>query len=83
YHGGMIRLPFLGGVVSPQLRLFPEYSRGLFRLENRSMIVSAGLGSHTIPLRLNNPPELVVIDFIPFSGGRAESNGDTGKTAGV
>jgi predicted MPP superfamily phosphohydrolase len=29
------------------------------------MIVSAGLGSHTIPLRLNNPPELVVIDFVP------------------
>lgn len=83
YHGGMIRLPFLGGVVSPQLRLFPEYSRGLFRLEDRSMIVSAGLGSHTIPLRLNNPPELVVIDFIPYSGGRAENHGDTGKTAGV
>jgi hypothetical protein len=65
YHGGMVRLPFLGGVVSPQLRLFPDYTRGMFRDGEQRMIVSAGLGSHTIPLRLNNPPELVVIDFVP------------------
>ncbi len=63
-HGGMVRLPFLGGVVSPQFGLFPHYDRGLYRENHRKMIVSAGLGDHTIPLRINNPPELVVIDFV-------------------
>lgn len=65
YHGGIVRIPFLGGVISPQLRLFPEFTQGQYRMEDHTMIVSAGLGSHTIPLRLNNPPELSVIDFIP------------------
>lgn len=62
-HGGIVRLPFLGGIVSPQLRLFPKYDRGLYKVGNRKLIVSAGLGSHTIPLRVNNPPEMIVIDF--------------------
>lgn len=63
-HGGLVRLPFLGGVVSPQFRLFPKYDRGLFSLGEKKLIVSGGLGSHTIPIRINNPPELIVIDFI-------------------
>lgn len=63
-HGGIVRLPLLGGVISPQVRLFPKYDRGLFEKDGRSLIVSGGLGSHTIPLRINNPPELVVIDFV-------------------
>jgi predicted MPP superfamily phosphohydrolase len=63
-HGGIVRLPFLGGVISPQMQLFPKYDRGLYKIGDKRLIVSAGLGSHTIPLRLNNPPELIVIDFI-------------------
>lgn len=62
-HGGIVRLPFLGGLISPQMRLFPKYDRGLYKVDGRKLIVSAGLGSHTIPLRINNPPEMVVIDF--------------------
>lgn len=62
-HGGIVRLPFLGGLISPQLHLFPKYDRGLYNVDGRKLIVSAGLGSHTIPLRINNPPEMVVIDF--------------------
>lgn len=64
YHGGIVRLPGLGGVVSPGLRLFPRYDHGLYVQEEKKMIVSAGLASHTIKLRINNPPELVVIDFL-------------------
>lgn len=63
-HGGIVRLPFFGGVISPQMRLFPRYDRGLYTLDGRRLVVSAGLGSHTVNLRINNPPELVVIDFI-------------------
>lgn len=62
-HGGIVRLPLLGGVISPQMRLFPKYDRGLYKVDGRRLIVSAGLGSHTIPLRVNNPPEMIVIDF--------------------
>lgn len=61
YHGGMMRLPGLGGVVSPDLRLFPPYCRGHFTKGNSHLIVSGGLGEHTIPLRIFNPRELVVI----------------------
>lgn len=63
-HGGIVRLPFLGGVISPQMKLFPRYDKGLYRMGDSKLIVSAGLGSHTIPLRINNPAEMVVIDFI-------------------
>lgn len=64
YHGGMVRLPWLGGVISPGWTLFPKYDHGLYKKEDKKMIVSAGLAAHTIKLRINNPPELVVADFV-------------------
>jgi hypothetical protein len=60
-HGGMIRLPFLGGVVSPQLEIFPKFDAGKFILGKSTMIISRGLGSHSIPIRIHNRPELVVV----------------------
>lgn len=60
-HGGIVRLPYLGGVISPSLRLFPKYDGGEFKEGNHNMIVSRGVGMHTIPLRINNPPEVVMI----------------------
>ena len=63
-HGGIIRLPFLGGVISPQMQIFPRYDRGLYKLDGKKLIVNAGLGDHTIKMRINNPPEMVVIDFV-------------------
>ena len=61
YHGGIIRLPLVGGVIATSFRLFPKYDRGRFSLGRGEMIVSAGLGTHTIPLRPFNPPELVMV----------------------
>mgnify|MGYP000027173269 FL=1 len=29
------------------------------------MIVSAGLGEHTIPIRIHNPRELILVDLVP------------------
>ena len=63
-HGGMIRLPRLGGVIAPSLMPFPRYDHGLYEREGRQMVVSAGLASHTINIRINNPPELVVLDIL-------------------
>lgn len=62
-HGGIVRLPFIGGVVSPQVSFFPKYDKGMFTADKSTMIVSAGLGKHTIPIRLWNPAELVIIDL--------------------
>ena len=61
FHGGIIRLPGFGGVIDTGWHLFPRYDKGCFRIGGGEMIVSAGLGCHTIPLRVNNPPELVAI----------------------
>lgn len=62
-HGGLMRLPFLGGVVSPAIRLFPQYDGGVFEGRNGKMILSRGLGTHTLPIRIFNPGELIVIEL--------------------
>ena len=57
-HGGLLRIPGVGGVVSPRLRL-PDCDAGLMELSGGSKIfVSRGLGSHTIPLRFFNRVEV-------------------------
>lgn len=62
-HGGLIRLPFIGGIAHPGIKFFPKYSKGEYEKDDTKMIVSAGLGTHTLPLRLFNPGDLIVIDF--------------------
>ncbi len=63
-HGGMVRVPFWGkGVVSPNVRLFPEYDGGVFEKDKTTMLLSRGLGMHTIPIRIFNPGEVLVVDF--------------------
>lgn len=70
-HGGVVRVPFWGkGLVSPALRLFPKYDGGIFKEGRSLMVLSRGLGTHTIPVRLFNPAELWVVDFLPGSGPR-------------
>ena len=58
-HGGIIRLPFLKGVISPQMKLFPKYDAGEFSIGNSKMLLSRGLGTHSFMLRVFNRPELV------------------------
>lgn len=64
-HGGLMRLPLLGGVVSPAFRLFPKYDGGLFEGKKGKMILSRGLGTHTLPIRIFNPGELIVVELLP------------------
>lgn len=64
-HGGIMRLPLLGGVISPKLVLFPKYDGGRFYKKHTQMILSRGLGMHTIPIRIFNPAELVIIRLKP------------------
>lgn len=63
-HGGMVKIPFLGrGVVSPNVSFFPKYDSGVYKEGGSTMFLSRGLGMHTIPIRLFNPGEVIVIDF--------------------
>ena len=65
-HGGLIRLPFIGGLYAPMQGWLPEYDRGYFRLgKHMQMVISAGLSGHGMIPRINNPPEIVVIDLVP------------------
>ncbi len=63
FHGGMVRLPIVGGVISPRLRPFPKYDYGLYEKNNTTMIVTNGIAQHSIKIRINNKPEIVRIDF--------------------
>ncbi len=60
-HGGQIRIPFLGGILSPDQGFFPEYSEGMHSLGETTMVVSRGLGNSLFPFRVFNRPELVVV----------------------
>ena len=63
YHGGVVRIPGIKGVISPAFHLFPKYSGGYYKEGDTDIIVSKGLGVHTIKIRLFNPAELIVIDI--------------------
>jgi len=60
-HGGLIRLPFLGGFLSPERSFFPKYDSGEYCIGDSKMIVSRGLGNGTINIRVFNNPEICVI----------------------
>lgn len=60
-HGGQVRIPFVGGLVAPNQGFFPKYTEGVYTQDKTDMVVSRGLGNSIIPIRINNPPELVMI----------------------
>lgn len=60
-HGGIIRLPGIGGVITPQAVLFPKYSGEMTSEDGHTIIVSRGLGTHTVNIRFLNEAELIVI----------------------
>ena len=62
-HGGVLRLPGLGGVITPQMQLFPQYSGDMYKKDGQTCIVSRGLGTHTVHVRLFNMAELVSVVF--------------------
>ncbi len=65
-HGGQIILPVLGPVYAPDQGLFPEKTEGLFQGgEGSSLVLSRGLGSGKVIPRMNNLPEMVIINVEP------------------
>jgi len=60
-HGGVVRLPFAGGVFGTDLTWFPDYDAGIFQSKRYQMVVSRGLGSSPPLPRFLNPPEIVCV----------------------
>ena len=65
-HGGIVRIPFIGGVYAPQQGTFPEYSKGLYYVDKQNanpyhMLVTSGLGQDSHFIRVNNFPEIAFV----------------------
>lgn len=60
-HGGVARIPGFRGVITPQGGLFPKYSGELTKEGDSYVVVSKGIGIHTIKIRFLNPAEVVVL----------------------
>lgn len=65
FHGGTIRLWKEIGLMTPQFQFFNRYVHGRRKKGGTEMIISSGLGTHSVRIRLNNKPELVIVDLLP------------------
>lgn len=63
FHGGLIRIPGIGGLFAPTQGFFPDYTEGVHDFGGRYMVVSRGLGSSSFIPRVNNPTELVFVNI--------------------
>ena len=63
-HGGTVRLFGKKGVIGTDFRLFPKYCGGMYEEFGSKMIVSRGLGTHTIKVRIGNRPELIMVKIL-------------------
>ena len=68
-HGGIVRVPVLGPLYTNEGGIFPErkgdYVYGRYDVAGRPLIVSSGLENKGI-FRINNQPELVIVDINKF-----------------
>ena len=62
-HGGQMQIPFIGGLIAPNQGFFPKYDKGLYTEGNTNMVVSRGIGNSLIPLRINNRPEVILVEL--------------------
>lgn len=59
-HGGLIRLGKIC-LLSPRRKLFPKYGYGKHKINNTTLIVNSGMGNASIPIRMFNRPEIVLV----------------------
>ena len=60
-HGGLIRIPGVGGLIGTDRKLFPRYTAGVFENGSYTLVVSRGLGNSVPVPRLFNRPEIVAV----------------------
>lgn len=61
-HGGQVRLPLLGGLYAADQGLLPKLCDGYYEIDNSKLVISKGLGWSGIVPRINNKPEITVVD---------------------
>ena len=63
-HGGVIRLPFAGGIYAPMQGILPEYDYGFYKLgEDMEMVITSGLSGYKLVPRILNLPEICVLNL--------------------
>lgn len=63
-HGGVVRLPFVGGLYAPMQSFFPEYDYGFYMLgEKMQMVITSGLSGYKFIPRFLNLPEICVLNL--------------------
>ena len=89
-HGGLMRLPVIGGVMGTRPNLFPRYSCGQYfysaqtggKRHLSSMVLTCGLGMHTLPIRIFNPGEISLVELLPADVEQEEGNGTEQNNSG-
>lgn len=61
-HGGMIRVPLAGGILSPDRSFWPKYDKGHYVLNGKNLVVSPGIGGTKV--RMFNPPTLYQVKLV-------------------
>lgn len=61
-HGGQVRLPWIGGLYAADQGMFPKLCDGYHEIGNSKLIITRGLGKSGIMPRINNRPEITVVD---------------------
>lgn len=65
-HGGVVRIPGIGGIVAPTQGLFPKYDYGQYQVDDRlNLIITSGLSGYNFIPRVFNRPEICVIRLMP------------------
>lgn len=62
-HGGLIRIPGVGGLIGTDRRLFPDFDAGEYNNGRYTLIVSRGLGNSVPIPRVFNRPEIVFVEL--------------------
>ncbi len=60
-HGGIVRVPGIGGILSPERKFLPLYDIGLFQERGSILSLTAGIGK----FRVCNPAEIVDLTLVP------------------
>ena len=62
-HGGQFILPLIGGLYAPGQGAFPDFTQGLHTDGKTNLVISRGVGNSAFPFRLNNRPEVVLVEL--------------------
>lgn len=64
-HGGIIRIPGIGGLYAPTQGMLPKYDQGEFVIDGRlKLIITSGLSGYDWVPRVFNKPEICVVTLV-------------------